>query len=248
MLYDNLKDMVKHTYSLGFIEAIKISGSDTGTRIDAIANDKTVVMYGKLSDEIVELKDQVIGFSRMAVLKGMLEFPSFASDTSKITLVHQKRNGLEIPAEISFDSGSGHVANYRFMSREATEEQVKVPPFKGAIWNVTVTPTKKNLTDLAYFNSVLGSYEPTFDVVTANGNLQFNIGSSGSDRSTVPIATNITGSMSHVWSWPLVQVLSILKLGDASKCSMSFSDQGAMKIEIDSGVGQYQYILPAKSK
>lgn len=248
MLYDNLKDVIKHTFGLGFIDATKLVGENSETRVEAIAEDKSVVMYGKLKSEIADIDNETIGFARMAVLKGMLDFPPFGEDAATITIETQSRAGVEIPSEIAFKSTEGHKANYRFMGKEATNESIKVPPFKGATWDVVVEPTKKNLKDLSYFSSVLGAYEPVFTVVTSGSNLEFHIGAGGSDRSIVPVASDITGALSHQWSWPLSQVLAILKLSDASVCTMSFSDMGAMKINVDSGLGSYEYVLPARSK
>jgi hypothetical protein len=42
------------------------------------------------------------------------------------------------------------------------------------------------------------------------------------------------------------QTLAILSL-DGDKV-MKFSDQGAMQIQVDSGLATYEYILPAQSK
>jgi hypothetical protein len=75
--------------------------------------------------------------------------------------------------------------------------------------------------------------------------LNFSIGSGPTDRTNLPFAKGITGSLKHQWSWPLSQVLSILKLIDNEDVTIHFSDMGAMKIDIDSGIGRYSYILPA---
>ena len=42
-------------------------------------------------------------------------------------------------------------------------------------------------------------------------------------------------------------VLTILRLSDTSTMNMKLSDQGAMMISVDSGLGMYEYILPAKA-
>lgn len=248
MLYDNLKDIIKHSHSLGFIESVKITGADNTTKVDTMSTDKAVVMYGKLKSPITELEGHTIGFSRMSVLSGLLNFPGFQEDKATVSIATQKRASGDLPCEVNFDSGAGHKASYRFMSREAIDESLRVPPFRGVQWNVVITPTKNNLRDLSYFSGVLSGVETTFTVVAENGNLDFHIGTGPTDRSIVPIAKNITGEMKHQWSWPLMQVLSILKLSETSTCQMSFSDMGALLISVDSGLGQYDYILPAKSK
>ena len=41
---DILQDIVKHTHSLGFIDLVKIVGDDTKTEMDAMAEDRSVVV------------------------------------------------------------------------------------------------------------------------------------------------------------------------------------------------------------
>ena len=248
MILDNLKDIVKHTHGLGFIETVKVVTENNETRLESMNDKRTVVFNGVLKNSITELNDSTIGLSRIAVLNGYINFPPFGSDNATVGITTQTRNGVNTPSEVTFDSNAGHVANYRFMGEDTVNEQVKVPPFKGAIWDVTIEPTKQNLKDLQYFNNVLGGFEPIFTAKVVNGNLELHIGSGPTDRSVVPFASNVTGSLKHGWSWPLAETLSILKLGEAANCTMSFSDQGAMQIEIDSGLGVYTYILPAQTK
>ena len=57
---------------------------------------------------------------------------------------------------------------------------------------------------------------------------------------------NVAASLQHALFFPVAQVQSILNLdGDVT---MSISDQGAMKITVDSGMTTYDYIVPAQSK
>lgn len=245
-ILNSMKDIVKHTSSLGFIDMVKIVGTEEDAKIEAIDADKTVVVYGSMYQPITGL-DKTVGLSRMGVLKGILDFPGFADTGAKVEVTTESRGGDTVPTEIKFESGAGHVANYRFMSEVMVSEQIKVPPFKGATWNLTIQPEKKNITELSYWSGVLGGTEKRF-IATVDGSntLNFLVGTGPTDRTTVPFAKNVTGTLKHQWSWPLAQVLSILKLGDtAQSLTMYFSDMGAMKIEIDSAMGKYSYILPA---
>lgn len=244
MLLDNLQDIIKHTYGLGFIEMVKLIGTDSDAKIEAIDADKSVVIFGEMYQPIKGL-ETTVGFSRMAFLKGFIDL----HEGSEVKIVEEVRNGGEsVPTEILFDDNAGLTSNYRFMSDTMVNEQIKVPPFKGAIWNVTIEPTKKNISRLSGFSGVLGSFESTFIVSLEKGTLNFSIGSGPTDRTVIPFATGVTGSLKHQWTWPLNQVISILKLADAAECKMNFSDMGALKIDIDSGTGRYSYILPARSK
>lgn len=244
-ILDGFKDIIKHTSSLGFIDMVKIVGDGTDTKIEAIDADKSVVVYGEMANAITGI-DSTVGLSRIPILKGYIDFPLFSADKAKTTIVTETRAGVDVPTEIKFDSGAGHTANYRFMSETMVNDQIKVPPFKGATWNLTVVPEKKKISELAYFQGVLGGFEKRFIVTVDNGTVNFSVGNGPTDRTVVPFATNVTGTMKHQWTWPLAQVLSILKLSESAvSTTMYFSDMGALKIDIDSGLGKYSYILPA---
>jgi hypothetical protein len=52
--------------------------------------------------------------------------------------------------------------------------------------------------------------------------------------------------LSKAWSWPVSAVISILSLsGDKT---LKISDEGAAMITVDSGIAEYNYILPAQQK
>lgn len=246
MLADIFTDILAHTHGLGFIEMVKVESDGTDTNIKAIDENKTVVFYGKLKSPVDGLSGTV-GLSRMAVLSGYLKFPPFAADDATVEVVTQKRGEEEVPAEIRFTSKDGHSASYRFMHRDIAEEQIKVPPFQGASWDIVVTPTSENMKDLSYFNGVLGSFEPVFTAKTDGTDLNLYIGSGPTDRAVVPFASNVNGTMSGNLGWPLIQTLAILKLAKkAEDCTMSFSNKGALKIELSTAIGEYEYILPAR--
>ncbi len=216
-ILDSMKDIVKHTSSLGFIDMVKIVGTEEDAKIEAIDADKTVVIYGSMYQPILGL-ESTIGVSRMGILKGFLDFPPYAGDKAKVEIIAETRGGESVPTEIKFDSGTKSVSNYRFMSETMVNEQIKVPPFKGATWNLTIIPEKKKIAELSQFSGILSGQEKRFTVsVDSDGTLIFSIGSGPTDRTTLAFATNVTGTLKHQWSWPLAQVLSILKLGEAAE-------------------------------
>ena len=239
-LLDQMKDIVKHTHSLGFIEMVKIVGSDKEAKIESIDGDKTVVVYGEMYQPIKDI-ESTVGLSRLAQLKGFIDL----HDKSNVSVISESRSGIDCPTELKFDNGEGEVAVYRFMSETMANEQIKVPPFKGATWNITIKPEKKKIDRLSAYQGILGGNEKRFIVSVNKDVLNFAIGTGPTDRSNVPFATGVTGTLKHQWSWPLTQVLSILKLNDTDDLTMHFSDMGALKIDVDSGIGKYSYILPA---
>lgn len=247
MLSEVISDILRHTHGLGFIDMIKIVSDDKQTLIEAMDENKTVVFHGKLKTPLDEIQGTV-GLSRMAVLQGYLKFPPFMADDATIEIVTQERGGEHLPSEILFKTKNNHTASYRFMHKDIAEEQIKVPPFKGVAWDVVVTPSEANLKDLTYFNGVLGAFEPIFTAKVDDKDLNLYIGSGPTDRAVVPFTKNVDGELTGNRSnWPLIQTLAILKLADkAGDCTMSFSSKGALKIEMTTPLGEYEYILPAK--
>lgn len=249
MLSEVLTDILAQTHGLGFMEMMKIDSSATETTIAAINDDKSVVAYGTLNSPLTEL-DGVVGLSRMAVLQGYLKFEHFNDANSTIEIKTTQRDGSDVPTEISFSGPNGHASSYRFMHKDVVEEQVKVPNFKGAAWDVVIAGSDEIMKDLSYFNGILGAFEATFTAKTdANGDLNFYIGSGPTDRATVPVAKNVNGTLTGNLTWPLVETLAILKLASkADDCILSFSNKGVLKIEMETSIGSYEYLLPARSK
>jgi len=247
MLSEVLTDVLAQTHGLGFIEMMKIDSDSAGTKIAAIDDAKTVVIYGTLNSPMTEL-DGVVGLSRMAVLQGYLKFPPFTSGASTIEIKTTQRDGVDVPTEVSFSSDDGHESSYRFMHKDVVEEQIKVPSFNGATWDVVIKNTDDLMKDLSYFNGVLGAFEPVFTAKTDGTDLNFYIGSGATDRATVPVAKGVNGTLTGA-TWPLVEVLAILKLAAKSDdCTLSFSNKGVLKIEMETGLGKYEYLLPARAK
>ena len=131
MMRDVLLDIVKHTHSLGFIQAVKINGN-TGneTEIEAMDDDRSVVLKGKLHNPVSDFKG-TIGLGKLGVLSGYLNFEGYADTKGKIEVVKKTRNGEEIAEELKFTSPAGYNANYRFMVSQLIDEKLKTVKFKG---------------------------------------------------------------------------------------------------------------------
>ena len=244
---DIIKDVLKHTHSLGIFDSVKLTGSVESTEIETVDADKTVILKGETHSPYPDFVDSTVGLSRMSVLQGNLQYPGFDDDTGSIKVVTQERNGENVPVEVEFGSSDGTTANYRFMSAEVINQQLKAIKFKGAEFDVNIVPSDKNLKDLNYFNSVLGQFEANFSPKTNGTDLWFHIGDGVSDRTKILISNEIDGSLKGDWKWPLDIVLRIIRLSDTGKCVLSINDEGLLQIIVDSGMAKYTYLLPAKS-
>ncbi len=244
---DIFKDILKHTHGLGIFEMVKITGDVEKTTVETVDADKTVIFKGETHSPYPEFVDSTVGLSRMGVLQGYLQYPGFDGDGSKVEVKTQDRNGEVVPVEVAFTSADGNDAHYRFMLADVINQQLKAIKFKGAEFDLNIVPSDKNLKDLSYFNSVLGTYEANFSPKTDGTELYFHIGDGVSDRTKILISNNIDGSITGDWRWPLDIVLKILRLSDTGNCVMSINDQGLLQIIVDSGMAKYTYLLPARS-
>ena len=240
---DILQDVVAHTHALGFLAIVKIS-NDEGTQIDSMAEDRSVILSASTHNKVNEFVG-TFGMPNLDKLALHLKNPEYKTD-AKIDVIQAERNGETIPTHIHFENAAGDFENdYRFMNKAIIEEKLKSVKYKGTGWNVTFQPSMASIQRMK-LQSAAHSEEPTFNVKTDNGNLVFSFGDASTHAGNFVFQHGVTGELKHTWSWPVAAVQAILNLdGDAT---MSLSDQGAMQISVDSGLTNYNYILPAQSK
>jgi hypothetical protein len=246
---DILLDLVDHTAGLGFIENVKVTGTDAETSFEAMDPDRTVILNAKTTNPVPELIGE-FGMGNLGFLNGIVNLDGYKADEAVINVKTRERNGHVAPDSLTFEDQYGNTDQYRFMSKEVVDQQLKTVKFRGVNWNVSFEPTKQSVQELAQIASIYVNIEPTFSVRTENGNVVIGVGTDdGSGHVGKRIfARDVTGELKQHWSWPLHQVLGILKLGMSGACVMNISDQGALQIAIDSGLAMYDYILPAMNK
>ena len=241
---DILQDIVAHTHALGFLNIVKVNGDDAQTGIDSMAEDRSVILQANTKSAQVEMKG-TFGMPNLNKLDIHLKCPEY-KDGASIEVVQADRNGATIPVGIHFENKAGDFKNdYRFMNADIINEKLKTVKFKGAQWAVEVQPTLGNVQRFK-LQATANSEETVFTVITDGDNLKFKFGDASTHAGEFIFATGITGSLKNEWAWPVAQTMAILGL-DGDK-TMRISDQGAMQIEVNSGLASYEYILPAQSK
>lgn len=241
---DILKDIVSHTQTLGFIEMLKVVTDENSTEIKSIAADRSVVVSAKTHARVPEFTG-VFGMPDLNKLAYLLKNPEYSTD-ARIELKQDTRNNEVVPTHLHFENAAGDFKNdYRFMAQSVIEERLKNITFKGTAWNVTFTPTVDAIRRMKLMAGA-HSEETVFQVRTENGALKFYFGDMSTHAGSFTFHHNVTGNLSHTWSWPVSQTISILDL-DGDK-TVSISDQGALMISVDSGLAVYEYILPAQHK
>lgn len=245
-MQDLLKDIVTHTHNLGFLNIVKITGDKNKTSMDSMAEDRSVIMQAETSNPYPDIVG-IFGMPQLNKLKYLLDCPEYKED-AKIEFLKVARDNEEILAGLHFENILGDFKNdYRFMNTEIINEKLKTVKFRGVKWDVEVTPSLQSIQRFT-FQSQANSEHTTFLAKTENNKLKFIFGDHHTHGGEFIFASDVTGSLNKGWTWPVASVLSILKIADTNNTKVSFSNEGAMQITLDSGIAVYKYIIPAQTK
>jgi hypothetical protein len=209
-----------------------------------MAEDRSVILNAKTHNPIDEFEG-TFGMPNLNKLDLHLKCPEY-KEGAGIRVVKQNRNGEDIPTGLHFQNSTGDFENdYRFMNQDIINEKLKSVKFKGAKWDIEFEPLVASIQKLK-FQAQAHSEESVFQVKTDGNDLVFSFGDASTHAGSFTFQSNVSGKLKSTWSWPVVQVMSILNL--AGDKTVRIADAGALQITVDSGIAQYDYILPAQSK
>jgi hypothetical protein len=241
---DYLLDLVEHAHDLGCIDLVKITGTVKETVIDGIAEDRSVVVQGRFLTPVADFIG-TFGMPNLTKLKILLNLQEYR-ENADITVRRQERNGEQAPVGLHFKNAAGDFKNdYRFMTAEIVAEKLKTAKFRGANWNIEFEPTIAGIQRMK-MQAQANAEESTFLTRTEAGDLKFMFGDHSTHAGEFVFHPGVTGELKRAWAWPVKQVISILDLvGDKI---VRISDDGAAQITVNSGIAEYNYILPAQTK
>ncbi len=244
-MIDTLREVVAYTHALGFLELVKVIGTDTTTELNAMAADKTVVLNSKFMQPVAEF-DGIFGLHDLSQLNTILNIPEY-KENAEIKVNTENRNGSTVLTGISFSNDKHDFRNeYRFMSQEVVETQLPPRQRKDIAWDVSVVPTTSAIQRLKFQAMAAATSEGTFQARVDKKNLLFSIGDHSTHTGDFVFATNVAGTLKTQREWPLSHVQSILNLtGDKV---LEISDEGAMLITVTSGLAVHQYLVLAQLK
>jgi hypothetical protein len=242
---DILQDIVSHTQNLGFLTTVKITGTEEKTSIFSMADDKSVIMEADTHNPHPDMIG-VFGMPQLQKLKYLLDGAEYKDD-AKISITTAERNGVTMPVGLHFENKDGDFKNdYRFMNQDIINEKLKTVKFRGVKWDVEIEPS---VAAVQRFNFQAGANNehPTFLARTDEDKLKFIFGDASTHGGEFVFAMGVQGKLQRGWTWPVLPVLSILKIADVNNTKMSLSDEGAIQITLDSGLATYKYIIPAQA-
>lgn len=242
---DILQDLIDHTSTLEGIDLIKITGSKTDTAINASAENRTVVLSAKFKVPVLGFEG-VFGMPNLSTLKTILGFGDEYDENARITIATQMRDQIDQPATIHFENKTGDFINdYRLMEKVIVEQKVKDVLFKGATWNVDFQP---NIAGIQRFKKqrTVHTDETVFSTTIVNNTLKINFGDPATHSGSFTFQSDLTGTLSRPIMWSVKQFIAVMDVvGDKH---IYISDQGVMRITVDTGIADYEYLLPAQSK
>ena len=238
---DHLLDLVEHTFKLGCIDLVKITGDTNETVIAGIAEDRSVVLEGKFTAPVADFVGN-FGMPNLGKLNILLNIQEY-KENAKLSIT---RRDTGAPDGINFENAKGDFKNnYRFMASEIVNEKLKTVKFKGVNWHIEFEPTVAAIQRLKMQASA-NAEELTFQAKTDNGDLKFFFGDHSTHAGNFVFQAGVSGTLSKNWSWPVNAVISILNL--AGDKTVRISDEGAAQITVNTGLATFNFILPAQSK
>jgi hypothetical protein len=206
--------------------------------------EKEVILKGKFEKPIVGL-DGEFGLSNLNLLSHICGDLEFTHADSKLEVVYEDRNKEKIPVELSYVNKSKTFLNYRFMSKLLVPDQ---PMFQEPTWEIVMKPSKANIQQFAWAANGLTEYEQYFIPKVKDNELRFYIGedNAANQRGGVIFANDVKVKFDSQHRWKISHIQTILRLSDNAECDMSFSTKGIIQIKINTGVGIYKFLFPAK--
>jgi len=133
---DYLLDIVSHTHSLGMIDLVKITGTAESTLINAVGEERVAIVEAQFHNPVPEFIG-TFGMPNLGKLNTILNISEYRED-AKLTITKKD----ELQTGVKFENKSGDFKNdYRFMSAEIVNDQLKTVKFKGVKWGVEIEPS-----------------------------------------------------------------------------------------------------------
>ncbi len=126
---DYLQDIVQHTHNLGIIDLVKIVGTENTTTVEALSEERTVIVNAQFHNPVPEFIG-TFGMPNLSKLNTILGIPEYKED-ARLSITKKD----DAPTGIHFENSIGDFKNdYRFMSAEIVNDQLKTVKFKGVKW------------------------------------------------------------------------------------------------------------------
>lgn len=240
---DYLLDIIKHTLPLGAFTQLKVQSDNGATRITATEGERQVVLMARTHTPIPEFVE-TFGIPNLGLMNTLLNIPEY-DDTATISLQTKNDGDAKIPFNIHFKNAAGDFKNdFRLTSRKIIENLEPELNLNVKQWPVKFHPDSNAIQRLKYQASA-NPEERVVEFSVGDGKILASVGDASSHSGNFVFHTGIDESANYTIVVPIQYVMGILNLvGDKT---MQIGDLGLM-ISVDSGLANYEYVLPMVTK
>jgi len=244
MILDILKDVNKYMHGIGILPAVRIKQTKDGIMLQSIGPDQVLIVHSKSALKFSD-DELVFGLGQLGLLQSILDCPEYA-ENAKITLGRDDNKTL---SKIDFANSTGDFTNsYRLMNKQYLDVLMPELQYLGNKWKIELTP---NLNSIKRFNLQTNANpdETTFVMKLVKDNLEVSFGNPGNHSGRFVFAENVKGSMRGECIFPISVFQKILNLSaHAQTAHVKLTDEGLMCVSLNSGLVEYDYLIPALSK
>ena len=259
MLLNYLRDLVRFTSGLG-INSVKVTGDNGDVTIEGSdETNKSLVIRGSFINKVPEFEG-VCGLGDLEYLSKYVN--AYKDKDDKATVSRKDKeiteevvdsNGVVIVEDgepvtqvvqknvietIHFKRDKIAANEYRVMDLRLLDPSKKIANIP---WDITIVPSLQAINLFAMQAGL--SVEKFFGVQVEDNDMFLTFGGTGK----IKFASDVDGTIVKAWTWEIQRVSDILKLSSEAECVMSFSDKGVLKITLNTGLSEYNYILPARA-
>lgn len=254
-LKDVLQDLVNYAVTLN-LDTIRVTGTDKSVVLESVREDKKIIMKAKTKTVMKELQG-TFGMPNLKILKGYVETfgrlepaadESATTKASKLKIEVQYNNkDTTVPTDIEFSLPGSATALYRLKKDHLPPQ----PTLNSPSWDVEVKqPARAKIQEFSSFAAILADLEKNFSVRTDGENLKFFIGDENSANSKVnfTFASGIKAKIDPKLYWQCNDFLSIMNLAANANTVVKITNKGIIQIDVDSGLIDYEFILPGSNR
>jgi hypothetical protein len=222
-------------------DKIHVVADETRAKVEAHTEDSMVFLVAELAPAADLGGD--FGISNLALLKKLLDTPTYKSDNAKLQARRLTRGDHDYVAELEFRDGNGG----RFLFRTIHPRILKKWPQLGTVnWDCAVEMSKAKLHEVTQLAGMLAQFDQHFSVGFENHTLLLHIGANdnNSHNATVPLATDLDEVALPNCLFLANYLITILKNAGEWPLTIRFGAQeGVVGITIKTDQGSYDYLL-----
>lgn len=238
MLKDIVLDVAKNIASLGTFDEILVEKDANTTKFTAYPEDSTITVLANSHAKVDELPD-ACGMLNLGFMVGLSNL--YRGEDSSVATGTNSKSDID---RLVFSGKDGNKDEYRLTPTNLMK--TKSRSFKGTTWDVVVEPSNAKISELAQRAGLYAAIDPNLTASTENGKLVFTFGGAGGGgHSGKFVFAETTQTLKRPVVLPIQSLLLALKTASQGTPKVSISEKVA-KIEFDSGVISYEYLVIAQ--